>query len=68
MPKGIPTSGRRAKGAGRKPLYSAPMVRLDIRVPVDDVEFLRTQGDGNLSAGVRRVVETVRATDESPPC
>jgi len=51
--------GRRA-GAGRPPTYREPLVRATVTVPASYAEQLRAFGDGNLSEGIRRLVEEAR--------
>lgn len=51
--------GRRA-GAGRPPTYREPLVRATGTLPASYVEQLRAFGDGNLSEGIRRLVEEAR--------
>lgn len=64
MPRGIPAAGKRAKGAGRKPLGAAPMQRVDLRVSADDLTYLRRVGNGNAGAGVRRLVAQAQAWEQ----
>jgi len=54
-----PRGGRRP-GAGRPPEYIEPMVRTTITLPQSYVEPLRRQGNGNLSDGIRFVIEEAR--------
>jgi hypothetical protein len=51
--------GRRA-GAGRPPTYREPLVRATVTLPASYAEQLRAFGDGNLSEGIRRLVEEAR--------
>jgi hypothetical protein len=51
--------GRRA-GAGRLPTYREPLVRATVTLPASYAEQLRAFGDGNLSEGIRRLVEEAR--------
>jgi len=54
-----PRGGRRP-GAGRPPEYIEPMVRTTITLPQSYVEPLRRKGNGNLSDGIRFVIEEAR--------
>jgi hypothetical protein len=58
MPSSL-QGGRRA-GAGRPPAYREPLVRATVTLPVSYVEQLRSFGAGNLSEGIRRLVEGAR--------
>jgi hypothetical protein len=51
--------GRRA-GAGRPPTYREPLVRATVTLPASYAEQLRAFGAGNLSEGIRRLVEEAR--------
>ena len=51
-----PRGGRRP-GAGRPQAYREPLVRKTVTLPVSYVEQLTTFGAGNLSEGVRLLVE-----------
>lgn len=51
--------GRRA-GAGRKPEYSEPLVITSVTLPASYVEELRRVGLGNVSNGLRLVLELGR--------
>jgi hypothetical protein len=50
--------GGRRPGAGRPPAYREPLVRKTVTLPVSYVEQLTVFGDGNLSDGIRLLVET----------
>ena len=52
------TRGGRRPGAGRPPAYREPLVRKTVTLPVSYVEQLTTFGVGNLSEGIRLLVET----------
>ena len=54
-----PHGGRRA-GAGRPPSYREPLVRATVTLPASYAEQLRALGAGNLSEGIRRLVEEAR--------
>lgn len=54
-----PRGGRRP-GAGRPPEYIEPMVRTTITLPQSYVEPLRRKDNGNLSDGIRFVIEEAR--------
>lgn len=51
-----PRGGARP-GAGRPPKYDEAMVGMRVRVPRHYKRVTRSIGDGNLSLGVRRIVE-----------
>jgi hypothetical protein len=53
--------GGKREGAGRPPLGPAKLQRVDVRLSGDDIAYLRALGNGNLSAGVRRLVAEWRA-------
>lgn len=53
-----PPPRKRAPGGGRKSLYDEPMEKITIRLPIPVVAHLRTLGDGNISAGIRRAIES----------
>lgn len=44
-------------GAGRRPEYREPLRRATVALPESYIEQLRRYGQGNLSAGIRRLVE-----------
>jgi hypothetical protein len=48
--------GGRREGAGRKPL-GPPLRQVTVSLPVELVERLRRAGEGNVSAGIRRLLE-----------
>lgn len=52
------TRGGVREGAGRKPLYSEKMVACNITLPGNYIKLLRVIGRGNLSKGVRLLIET----------
>lgn len=52
--------GGKRQGAGRKPLGPEPLVRVDVRLLPEEIEYARSRGDGNLSAGVRAIVAAAR--------
>lgn len=43
--------------SGRKRLYASPVLRYTVRLPAEYVAALTAYGEGNMSAGVRRLVE-----------
>jgi hypothetical protein len=55
----MPTTqrGGRRLGAGRPRFYDAPLLRTTVRLTRFHIEALQTEGHGNLSEGIRRVVE-----------
>jgi hypothetical protein len=66
------TRGGRRPGAGRPPTYSEPLVRKTVTLPVSYVEQLTTFGAGNLSDGIRLLIENAYTRNGkpwfSPPC
>lgn len=59
MQKGAVQSGRggRRRGAGRPPEYREPLLRKTVTLPASYVEQLAAFGRGNLSDGIRLLVE-----------
>lgn len=55
---GLRARGGRRPGAGRPPAYREPLVRKTVTLPVSYVEQLTGLGYGNLSDGIRLLVET----------
>jgi hypothetical protein len=55
---GLRARGGRRPGAGRPPTYREPLVRKTVTLPVSYVEQLTVFGEGNLSDGIRLLVET----------
>ena len=51
------TRGGRRPGAGRPPAYREPLLRKTVTLPVSYVEQLMAFGAGNLSDGIRLLVE-----------
>jgi hypothetical protein len=49
--------GGRRPGAGRPPAYREPLLRKTVTLPASYVEQLTTLGYGNLSDGIRVLVE-----------
>ena len=49
--------GGARNGAGRKPLYSEPMEKTTVLLPRHYIAALKRIGNGNLAAGIRRVVQ-----------
>jgi len=49
--------GGRRLGAGRPHAYTEPMVRKTILLPASYLPFLEREGQGNLSDGIRIVIE-----------
>ena len=43
--------------AGRPPLFDGAMSRISITLPDSFIELLRCHGEGNVSEGVRRLVQ-----------
>jgi hypothetical protein len=54
-----PRGGRR-RGAGRPPTYTEPLLRTTVRLPHSYVRQLAAFGRGNLSDGIRLLVESAR--------
>jgi hypothetical protein len=54
-----PRGGRRP-GAGRPPTYTEALVRATVRLPRSYVDQLAAFGGGNLSEGIRMLVEFAR--------
>jgi hypothetical protein len=50
--------GGRRPGAGRPPEYREPLVRKTVTLPVSYAEQLEVLGQGNLSDGIRQLLET----------
>ena len=63
MPRGIPTAGKRQPGGGRKPA-ARPLRHITVTLPAETIATLRQLGNGNVSAGVRRVVEERSGTPD----
>ena len=64
-----PRGGRRA-GAGRPPAYTEPLLRKTVTLPESYVAHLAAYGRGNLSEGIRLLVEfacTPSGTPWLPP-
>jgi len=51
------TRGGRRPGAGRPPQYREPLLRKTVTLPVSYAEQLATFGAGNLSDGIRQLLE-----------
>jgi len=64
--------GGRRPGAGRPPSYREPLVRKTVTLPASYAEQLTTFGAGNLSDGIRLLVEFAYTRNGapwfSPPC
>jgi hypothetical protein len=54
--------GGRRLGAGRPPAYREPLLRKTVTLPASYVEQLTTFGAGNLSDGIRLLVESAYAS------
>ncbi len=52
-----PGHGGRRPGAGRPRAYTEPMVRKTIVLPASYLPLLEQEGEGNLSEGIRLVIE-----------
>ena len=51
------TRGGAREGAGRKPIAPGGTVRATVTLPADALDLLRELGEGNVSEGVRLLVE-----------
>lgn len=49
--------GGKREGAGRKPVGHLPAVRKTVTLPPEHIEYLIDLGAGNLSLGIRRLIE-----------
>jgi hypothetical protein len=58
--------GGRRPGAGRPPAYRELLVRKTVTLPVSYVEQLTTFGVGNLSDGIRLLVENAYTRSGKP--
>jgi hypothetical protein len=56
-PTGPPRHGGRRAGAGRPPAYTEPLLRKTVTLPESYVAHLAAYGRGNLSEGIRMLVE-----------
>jgi hypothetical protein len=58
--------GGRRPGAGRPQLYAEPLVQVTVKLPASYVAQLQAAGGGNVSEGIRWLVEHARtATGEA---
>lgn len=53
--------GGQRKGAGRPRQFSAKQIRRTVTLPAEYVAELERLGDGNLSRGIRRLIEASRS-------
>ena len=60
QPAPVRPRGGRRPGAGRPPAYTEPLVRTTVRLPRSSVDQLAAFGGGNLSEGIRLLVEFAR--------
>ena len=60
-----PRGGRRP-GAGRRPSYTEPLLRKTVALPRSYVAQLEAFGSGNLSEGIRLLVEFAYTRDGTP--
>jgi hypothetical protein len=58
--------GGRRSGAGRPASYREPLVRKTVMLPISYVEQLTTFGAGNLSEGIRSLVELAYTRNGKP--
>lgn len=57
MSKSIRGRGGPGRGQGRKPLTDGQTIQISATIPVSQAAILRAIGGGNLSLGIRRVVD-----------
>jgi hypothetical protein len=55
----MPRGGRR-EGAGRPHLYTEPLLRRTVTLPASYIRQLERVGNGNLSEGIRFMLENAR--------
>ena len=55
----MPRGGRRG-GAGRPQLYTEPLLRRTVTLPASYIRQLERLGNGNLSEGIRFMLENAR--------
>ena len=60
QPTPVRPRGGRRPGAGRPPAYTEPLVRTTVRLPRSYADQLAAFGGGNLSEGIRLLVEFAR--------
>jgi len=58
--------GGRRRGAGRPPCYREPLLRKTVTLPTSYVEQLTVLGYGNLSDGIRLLVESAYTSTGVP--
>ncbi len=58
--------GGRRPGAGRRPSYTEPLLRKTVGLPRSYVEQLEAFGAGNLSEGIRLLVEFAYTREGTP--
>jgi hypothetical protein len=58
--------GGRRPGAGRPPAYLEPLLRKTVTLPVSYVEQLTRFGVGNLSDGIRLLIENAYTRNGTP--
>jgi hypothetical protein len=66
-----PQRGGRRPGAGRPRSYSEPLLRKTVTLPESYIQQLTSFGNGNLSDGIRLLVEFARTPQGQPwlhPC
>lgn len=61
-----PGRGGRRPGAGRRPSYREPLLRKTVALPRSYVAQLESFGAGNLSEGIRLLVEFAYTRDGTP--
>lgn len=62
------THGGKREGAGRKPSQWGELIRCDVRLTPQMIEYCRRVGNGDLSEGIRRVLASAILPDESESC
>jgi hypothetical protein len=65
-PPALTRRGGRRPGAGRRPAYSEPLLRKTVALPRSYVAQLEAFGGGNLSEGIRLLVEFAYTRDGTP--
>jgi hypothetical protein len=61
-----PRRGGRRPGAGRRPAYSEPLLRKTVALPQSYVAQLEAFGAGNLSEGIRLLIEFAYTREGAP--
>jgi hypothetical protein len=61
-----PQRGGRRPGAGRPPSYNEPLLRKTVTLPQSYIDQLTAFGAGNLSDGIRLLVESAHTAQGRP--